>query len=122
MFMKGGDVSSAQARQLVQAGARLVDVRTPGELRGRPHSWRDQHSSSTARRSDERAAAKRRGASSSTAEVVNRSGSAARMLKSAGFAAVHDLAPMSRWWRRDRRRITSCFFEALTRRVASTIL
>jgi len=27
----------------------------------------------------------------------NRSGSATRMLKSAGFAAVHDLGPMSRW-------------------------
>lgn len=32
MFMKGGDLSSADARQLVQAGARLVDVRTPGEF------------------------------------------------------------------------------------------
>jgi phage shock protein E len=32
MFMKGGDVSSAEARQLVQAGARLVDVRTPDEF------------------------------------------------------------------------------------------
>jgi len=29
MLMKGGDVSSAEARRLVHAGARLVDVRTP---------------------------------------------------------------------------------------------
>jgi phage shock protein E len=32
LFMKAGDVSGPEARQLVQAGARLVDVRTPGEF------------------------------------------------------------------------------------------
>jgi rhodanese-related sulfurtransferase len=32
MLAKGGDVSDAEARQLVEAGARLVDVRTPGEF------------------------------------------------------------------------------------------
>src|SRR6188472_3264190 len=32
MLMKGDNISSMEARQLIQAGARLVDVRTPGEF------------------------------------------------------------------------------------------
>jgi rhodanese-related sulfurtransferase len=96
MFMKGGDVSSAEARQLVQAGARLVDVRTPGEFASGhitgainiPVQQLDTRMSELQPKE--------------TAVVVycrsgHRSGNAARMLKSAGFKAVHDLGPMSRW-------------------------
>lgn len=96
MFMKGGDLSSAEARQLVQAGARLVDVRTPGEFAAGhipgainvPVQQLDTRVSELQPKE--------------TAIVVycrsgQRSGNAARMLKNAGFNSVHDLGPMSRW-------------------------
>lgn len=96
IFMKGGDVTSQQARQLVQAGARLVDVRTPaeftaGHIPGAVNIPLQQLDS-------------RLGELHPKDQAVvlycrsgNRSGTAARVLKSAGFAAVHDLGPMSRW-------------------------
>ena len=96
MFMKGGDVSSAEARQLVQAGARLVDVRTPEEFAAGhiPGAINIPVQQLDARMSE---------LQPKTAAVVvycrsgHRSGNAARMLKSEGFAAVHDLGPMNRW-------------------------
>ena len=96
MFMKGGDVTSQQARQFVQAGARLVDVRTPaeftaGHLPGAVNIPLQQLES-------------RLGELQPKDQAVvlycrsgNRSSTAARVLKSAGFAAVHDLGAMSRW-------------------------
>ena len=96
MFMKGGDTSSAEARQLVQTGARLVDVRTPGEFAAGhiPGAINIPVQQLDARMSELKP--------KDAAVVVycrsgQRSGSAARLLKSAGFAAVHDLGPMSRW-------------------------
>lgn len=96
MFMKGGDVSSADARQLVQAGARLVDVRTPGEFAAGhiPGALNIPVQQLDARMSELQP--------KDAAVVVycrsgQRSGNAARMLKGAGFVAVHDLGPMSRW-------------------------
>ncbi len=96
MFMKGGDVSSAEAHQLVQAGARLVDVRTPGEFAAGhiagavniPVQQLDTRMTELEPKE--------------TAIVVycrsgHRSGNASRLLKSAGFNAVHDLGSMSRW-------------------------
>jgi phage shock protein E len=96
MLMKGGDVSSAEARQLVQAGARLVDVRTPGEfaaghiagainipvqeLTNRVHELQPQDATVVV-----------------YCRSGQRSGNAARMLRNAGFARVHDLGAMSRW-------------------------
>jgi phage shock protein E len=96
MFMKGGDVSSEEARRLVQSGARLVDVRTPDEfaaghipgainipvqqLETRIHELEP-----------------REGTVVLYCRSGRRSGDAARMLKRAGFALVHDLGPMSRW-------------------------
>lgn len=95
-FAKKGDVSGAEARQLVQAGARLVDVRTPGEfaaghLPGALNLPVQQLDARVAELGPKNAAV-----------VVycrsgHRSGNAARMLKSAGFTAVHNLGPMSRW-------------------------
>jgi rhodanese-related sulfurtransferase len=96
IFMKGGDVTSQQARQLVQAGARLVDVRTPaefaaGHIPGAVNIPLQQLDS-------------RLGELQPKDQAVvlycrsgNRSSTAARVLKNAGFAAVHDLGPMSRW-------------------------
>jgi len=96
MFMKRGDVSSAEARQLVHAGARLVDVRTPGEFAA-------GHIPGAINIPVQQLGARTGELQPKDAAVVvycrsgHRSGNAARMLKSAGFAAVHDLGPMSRW-------------------------
>ena len=96
MFMKGGDVSSAEARQLVHAGARLVDVRTPDEFAA-------GHIAGAINIPVQQLDARMSELRPKEAAVVvycrsgHRSGSAARMLKSAGFAAVHDLGPMTRW-------------------------
>jgi phage shock protein E len=96
MFVKGGDVSSAEARQLVQAGARLVDVRTPDEFAAGhiPGAVNIPVQQLDARMSELQP--------KDTAVVVycrsgHRSGNAARMLKNAGFNAVRDLGPMTRW-------------------------
>lgn len=96
VFMKGGDVSSADARQLVQGGARLVDVRTPAEFAAGhiPGAVNIPVQELDARMAELEP--------KSSALVVycrsgNRSGNAARRLKSAGFSAVSDLGPMSRW-------------------------
>lgn len=96
MFVKGGDVTSQQARQLVEAGARLVDVRTPAEFAAGhipgavniPLQQLDSRLSELEPKEQAVVLYCRSG---------NRSGTAARLLKSAGFAAVHDLGPMSRW-------------------------
>jgi phage shock protein E len=95
-MMKAGDVSGAQARQLVRAGARLVDVRTPGEFAAGhlPGAINIPVQELEARVGELRPV--------DAAVVVycrsgHRSGNAARLLKSAGFAAVRDLGPMSRW-------------------------
>lgn len=96
MFMKGGDVTSAEARRLVQAGARLVDVRTPGEFAA-------GHIEGAVNIPVQELDARMSELQPKDAAVVvycrsgKRSGNAARMLKSAGFAVVHDLGPMSRW-------------------------
>jgi phage shock protein E len=96
MFMKGGDVTRQQARQLVDSGARLVDVRTPAEFAAGhipgavniPVQQLDSRLSELQPKDQAVVLYCRSG---------NRSGTAARLLKSAGFAAVHDLGPMSRW-------------------------
>jgi len=96
MFMKGGDVSGAEARQLVQAGARLVDVRTPGEFAA-------GHLAGALNIPVQELDGRMQELLPKDAAVVvycrsgHRSGNAARMLKSAGFATVHDLGPMTRW-------------------------
>jgi rhodanese-related sulfurtransferase len=91
-----GKTSSAEARRLVAAGARLVDVRTPGEfggghLPGALNIPLDQLQGRVGELKKE-----------STPVVLYcasgmRSGQAKRLLTAAGLAAVHDLGAMSRW-------------------------
>jgi rhodanese-related sulfurtransferase len=96
LFMRGGDLSSTEAKQLVQAGARLVDVRSPGEFASGhlpgavniPVQELDQRMSELEPKDAAIVLYCRSG---------NRSGSAARQLKAAGYGAVHDLGAMSRW-------------------------
>jgi phage shock protein E len=96
MFLKGGDVSGAEARQLVRTGARLVDVRTPGEFTA-------GHIEGAINIPVQELEARLNELQPKDRGIVvycrsgHRSGNAARMLKSAGFSVVHDLGPMSRW-------------------------
>jgi phage shock protein E len=95
-FMKGGDVSSTDARKLVQSGARLVDVRTPGE-------FATGHIPGAINIPVQQLDARMAELEPKDSAVVlycrsgQRSGNAARALKRAGFELVHDLGPMSRW-------------------------
>jgi phage shock protein E len=92
---RAGQLTGAEARKLVAAGAVLVDVRTAGEFAAGhiegavnvPVQELDARSNELPR---------------DRALVVycrsgNRSGTAARALKSAGFTDIHDLGAMSRW-------------------------
>jgi rhodanese-related sulfurtransferase len=91
-----GKTSSTEARKLVEAGARLIDVRSPGEfggghLPGAINIPVDQIASRVAelKKSDK--------------PIVlycasgMRSGQAKRILAGAGIAGLHDLGAMSRW-------------------------
>jgi phage shock protein E len=96
LFGKGGDTTGAQARELVQAGARLVDVRTRAEFAA-------GHLPGAINIPVQELAERLPELRPKDTPVVlycrsgRRSSSAARTLKSAGFAAVHDLGPMGRW-------------------------
>jgi len=96
LFGKTGDVTSVEAHQLVDAGARLVDVRTPGEFAAGhlPGAINIPVQDLDARLSELRPFD---GALVVYCRSGHRSGNAARTLKSAGFTAVRDLGPMSRW-------------------------
>lgn len=92
----GGDVSSSEARRLVEGGALLVDVRTPAEFSARhipgavniPLSELDARMNELGPRSRAVVLYCRSG---------NRSAQAARILEGAGYSSVHDLGAMSRW-------------------------
>lgn len=96
LYTRRGDVSATDARRLVQGGAKLVDVRSPDEFAGGhiegavniPVQELDGRMSEL-------------GPKDTTVIVYCRSGArsahAARMLKSAGYGAVHNLGAMGRW-------------------------
>ena len=91
-----GKTSPEQARELVEAGAALIDVRTPGEYAGgHIEGARNIPVSQIAGRVGEV------GAKDAPVVVYCRSGArsanAAATLRSAGFTQVHDLGAMSRW-------------------------
>lgn len=96
VFLRGGDVTGADARQLVESGARLVDVRTREEFVEEhipkainiPVQELDARLGELGPRDEPIVLYCRSG---------NRSGRAAGMLKSAGYSSVHDLGAMSRW-------------------------
>jgi rhodanese-related sulfurtransferase len=91
-----GDVTSSDARRLVEKGARLLDVRTSEEFaRGHlpgavniPVQELDRRMSELEPKDRPIVVYCRSG---------NRSGRAARMLKDAGYVSVHDLGAMTRW-------------------------
>lgn len=91
-----GKVSAEKARALVEGGARLVDVRSPGEhAAGHIAGSLNIPVGEIARRADE--------LGDKTKPIVVycasgiRSASAAGVLRRSGFAEVHDLGAMARW-------------------------
>jgi rhodanese-related sulfurtransferase len=96
MFLaRRGDVTPDDARRLVANGATLLDVRTPGE-------FAEGHLPG-ALNIPVQSLSSRLGEVPKDKPVVvycrsgQRSGSAKRLLKDAGFGDVHDLGAMSRW-------------------------
>ncbi len=97
VLMRGkSDIDPAKAKALVEAGAKLVDVRTPGEYQaGHIDGAVNIPVGDLSERMDEI------GPKSDPVVVYcrsgNRSGKAQGMLKAAGFVEVHNLGPMSAW-------------------------
>jgi len=91
-----GKASSTDARAIVAAGGRLVDVRSPGEFAG-------GHIAGAINIPVDQLPARIAEIGPPTTPVVlycasgMRSARAAGVLKSSGFAKVADLGPMSRW-------------------------
>jgi len=95
-LFRWGKASPAEAHRLVDAGARLVDVRTPGEfggghLPGAVNIPLDQVSARAAELKEAGRPVVLYCASGA------RSGQAKRILVGAGLADVHDLGGMGRW-------------------------
>ncbi len=96
VFRAMGRAKPDEVRALVAAGARLVDVRSPGEFGSGhlPGAVNIPVGELTARVAEI-------GAKERPVVVYCRSGarsaSAAGLLRRAGFVAVHDLGSMSRW-------------------------
>lgn len=96
LLLRWGKTSSADAHKLVESGAKLVDVRTPGEFGGGhlPGAVNIPLDQIGARASDLKKAGK---------PIVlycasgMRSGQAKRILAGAGLTDLHDLGAMSRW-------------------------
>jgi rhodanese-related sulfurtransferase len=96
LMMRRGDIDATQARQLVQQGARLVDVRSPAEFAA-------GHIPGAVNIPVQELEQRLRELEPKQEPIVlycrsgNRSSRAAGVLKSAGFSEVHDLGAMSRW-------------------------
>jgi rhodanese-related sulfurtransferase len=95
MFTRAGNTPAPDARALVAAGARLLDVRTPGEFEGGhlpgalniPLQDLQHRLGELAAKEQPIVVYCRSG---------NRSAQAANLLKSAGYSSIHDLGAMSR--------------------------
>lgn len=92
----GERVSAEQARALIEGGALLVDVRTPGEfasghIKGAVNIPLGELSGRAGELGD------KGGAVVLYCRSGHRSGQAARQLKAIGFTSLHDLGPMSAW-------------------------
>jgi len=96
LFAFSGDTSGRDARRLVEQGALLLDVRTPGE-------YADRHLPGAVNIPVQELAARLGEVGAKDRSVVvycrsgHRSANAAAMLRQAGYAQVHDLGAMSRW-------------------------
>ena len=95
-YLKRPDISSADARKLVAEGARLVDVRTPGEFAaGHVEGARNIPVSEISRRTKELGPTDR--------PIVlycasgSRSAMAKRTLRGAGYSKVYNLGSMRNW-------------------------
>lgn len=96
VFMRGRELDGADARKLVAAGARLVDVRSPDEYaRGHlpgavniPVQELDRRLAEVGPTDHELVVYCRSG---------HRSGRAAEILRQHGFTKVHNLGPMTAW-------------------------
>ena len=95
-FLMGGTIPAEQAHALVDDGAHLVDVRTPGEFAaGHIDGAVNIPVQEIAERMDE--IGKRDEPVVLYCRSGARSGRAKRILEQAGFASVHNLGAMSRW-------------------------
>ena len=97
LFKRRGDISSAEARKLVaEGGARLLDVRTPGEFAA---GHLDGALNVPVQELD--ASLKKVGPKEKPVVVYCASGArsamAARLLKANGWKTVRNLGAMSRW-------------------------
>lgn len=96
LWMRSGTISGAEARRLVEGGARLIDVRTPEEYAaGHIEGAVNIPLQELAGRTSEIG-------SKETAVILycrsgNRSRQAMAILKKAHFTTLHDLGAMSRW-------------------------
>jgi phage shock protein E len=96
MTARANRIDGTRARELVRAGARLVDVRTPQEYSG-------QHLSGALNLPVSDLGPRLGELEPKSQPIVVycasgwRSAGAARMLKQAGFQSVYDLGPMSAW-------------------------
>ena len=95
-FLGAGKITGEKARALVENGATLVDVRTPGE-------FASGHIDGARNIPVDVLGGRLRELSEKDATIVvycrsgARSGRASKILTSNGFTNVHDLGPMSRW-------------------------
>jgi phage shock protein E len=96
VFGRGREIQGGEARKLVAAGARLLDVRSAEEFgRGHLPGALNIPVQELDRRLSELSPAER--------DVVvycrsgRRSASAAQVLRAHGFTKVHDLGPMTAW-------------------------
>jgi rhodanese-related sulfurtransferase len=95
-FGRGREIQGAEARRLIAAGARLLDVRSPGEYAGGhlpgavnlPVQELDRRLAEAGPRDGELVLYCRSG---------HRSARAAEILRAHGFTRVHNLGPMTAW-------------------------
>jgi phage shock protein E len=93
---RGREIQGAEARKLVAAGARLLDVRSPAEFGGGhlpgainlPVQDLDRHLADVGPRDGEVVVYCRSG---------HRSSQATEVLRAHGFTKVHNLGPMTAW-------------------------
>ena len=96
LLKRRGDVSGADARRMVQEGARLLDVRTPGE-------FASGHLDGALNIPVEDLGGKLKAVGPKDKPVIvycasgSRSAMAASLLKRSGWATVKNLGAMSRW-------------------------